>query len=218
MLKLFAGQKSETVKPKKRHAPGSKRYELHKQAKKTLGSGDLKNAVKLPKSEDLNEWLAANTVDFYNQINLIYGIFTEQCTPKTCPLMSAGDKYEYLWAEDENQKPEALPAPEYVDKLMTWIQMQIDNENIFPETKDVEFPKDFQKVISKIFKKLFRVYAHLYYSHYQKIVALGVEAHINTCFKHYFYFVKEFNLVPEKDLIPLKDLIKTLTEKDEEKK
>jgi len=117
------------------------------------------------------------------------------------------------------KKPEALPAPEYVDKLMTWIQMQIDNENIFPETKDVEFPKDFQKVISKIFfKKLFRVYAHLYYSHYQKIVALGVEAHINTCFKHYFYFVKEFNLVPEKDLIPLKDLIKTLTEKDEEKK
>jgi hypothetical protein len=40
-----------------------------------------------------------------------------------------------------------------------------------------------------IFKRLFRVYAHIYHSHFQKIVGLGAEAHLNTCFKHFIYFV-----------------------------
>ena len=34
--------------------------------------------------------------------------------------------------------------------------------------------------------------------------ALGAEPHLNTCFKHYMYFVYEFNLIPKKDeLAPL---------------
>lgn len=36
-----------------------------------LGSGNLRLAVVLPEGEDLNEWLAVNTVDFFNQINMV---------------------------------------------------------------------------------------------------------------------------------------------------
>lgn len=32
----------------------------------TLGSGNLEIAVELPEGEDLNEWLAVNTIEFYN--------------------------------------------------------------------------------------------------------------------------------------------------------
>jgi hypothetical protein len=32
-------------------------------------------------------------------------------------------------------------------------------------------------------RRLFRVYAHVYCSHFDKIVALGAEAHLNTAFK-----------------------------------
>ena len=28
----------------------------------------------------------------------------ELCTPETCPIMSAGPKYEYLWADGQNIK------------------------------------------------------------------------------------------------------------------
>jgi hypothetical protein len=31
-------------------------------------------------------------VDFYNQVNLLYGTLTEYCTPEVCPTMSAGPK------------------------------------------------------------------------------------------------------------------------------
>ena len=34
--------------------------------KATLGGGELQNTVKLPEGEDLNEWIAVNTVHFFN--------------------------------------------------------------------------------------------------------------------------------------------------------
>lgn len=32
---------------------------------------------------------------------------------------------------------------------------------------------------------------------------MGSEAHVNTCYKHFYYFVKEFNLIDNKELEPL---------------
>jgi MOB kinase activator 1 len=42
-------------------------------------------------------------------------------------------------------------------------------------------------------------------------VTLGEEAHLNTCFKHFYYFIDEFDLVEKKEMIPLQDLIDNLT-------
>ena len=58
----------------------------------TLGQGNIKEAVRLPPGEDLNEWLAVNTVDFYNAISVLHGTLEEFCTPSACPAMAAGAK------------------------------------------------------------------------------------------------------------------------------
>lgn len=58
----------------------------------TLGSGNYLEAVKLPPGEDLNEWLAVNTVDFYNAISILYATLDEFCTERTCEVMCAGPK------------------------------------------------------------------------------------------------------------------------------
>jgi hypothetical protein len=50
------------------------------------------------------------------------------------------------------------------------------------------FPPNFKEVVKTLFKRLFRVYAHIYHSHFQKIVSLNEEAHLNTCFKHFILF------------------------------
>jgi hypothetical protein len=34
-------------------------------------------------------------VDFFNRINLVYGIVNEYCTQQSCPTMSGGPRYEY---------------------------------------------------------------------------------------------------------------------------
>lgn len=66
-------------------------------------------------------------------------------------------------------------------------------------------------MVKNIYRRLFRVYAHLYYSHFEKVVNIGAEAHLNTCFKHFILFVIEFDLVDRRELEPLKDLIERLT-------
>merc|ERR1712224_394535 len=58
------------------------------------------------------------------------------------------------------------------------------------------------------YRRLFRVYAHIYYCHFDKICELRAEGHLNTCFKHFVYFVEEFGLIPNKaELAPLQHLI-----------
>lgn len=126
--------KDKTFRPKRKFEPGTQRFELHKQAQASLNSGvDLKAAVQLPSGEDQNDWVAVHVVDFFNRINLIYGTICEFCTERTCPVMSGGPKYEYRWQDDlKYKKPTALPAPQYMNLLMDWIEVQINNEDIFP--------------------------------------------------------------------------------------
>ena len=90
---------------------------------------------------------------------------------------------------------------------MAWVENQIHNEQLFPQDLESTFPANFLTVIKVIFKRLFRVYAHIYHAHFTHIMILGAEAHLNTSFKHFVYFIDEFNLVETKELAPLKDLI-----------
>ena len=68
--------------------------------------------------------------------------------------------------------------------------MQIDDPSVFPAQFGMPFPPNFMEVVRTMYKRLFRVYAHMYHSHFKQICALGEEAHLNTCFKHFIFFVK----------------------------
>jgi MOB kinase activator 1 len=114
-LSFFTSNKQKTFRPRKDIEEGTRQYTLYKYSERTLGTGNLKKAVSLPPNENLNEWLAVNSkyttlswagyvivtdmfvaIDFYNQVNLLYGSITEFCTPSTCPVMNAGPKYAAL--------------------------------------------------------------------------------------------------------------------------
>ncbi|RZC73946.1 hypothetical protein C5167_049421 [Papaver somniferum] len=213
-MSLFGlGRNQRTFRPKKSAPSGSKGAQLRKHIDATLGSGNLREAVRLPPGEDANEWLAVNiapeatlckailhvaylnslklfSVDFFNQVNLLYGTLTEFCTPENCPTMTAGPKYEYRWADGvQVKKPIEVSAPKYVEYLMDWIEAQLDDESIFPQKLGIPFPPNFRDVVKTIFKRLFRVYAHIYHSHFQKI---------------------EFGLIDKKELAPLQELIESI--------
>jgi len=200
--------KSKTFRPKKKIPSGTLRYNLHKQANASLHAGhDLRSSVRLPVGENLDDWLAVHVVDFFNRINLLYGTVADCCTPTTCPTMSGGPKYEYLWQDgDEYKRPTQLPATEYIAHLMDWIESQINNEAIFPTDTAVPFAKDFQRTCKKILTRLFRVFVHVYIHHFERMVQIGAEPHANTCYKHFYYLVTEFNLVDAKELEPLKEM------------
>lgn len=71
----------------------------------------------------------------------------------------------------------------------------------------LDFPKDFvPNVVKPIFRHLFRVLAHMYHAHFDSIVALGCEAHLNTIFAHFWCFGTAFDLLDKKEAEGLKDL------------
>ncbi|KAB0391913.1 hypothetical protein E2I00_002131, partial [Balaenoptera physalus] len=100
--------KDKTFRPKRKFEPGTQRFELHKKAQASLNAGlDLKLAVQLPAGEELNDWVAVHVVDFFNR-----------------------DEHRF-------RRPTALSAPRYMDLLMDWIEVQINNEDVFPTNVDV---------------------------------------------------------------------------------
>ncbi|KAK1254445.1 hypothetical protein MKX08_008440 [Trichoderma sp. CBMAI-0020] len=195
---------------------GVNSYQLRQYAEVTLGGGSLRKVVKLPEGEDENEWLAVNMVDFYNQINLLYGAITEFCSPQSCPEMKATDEFEYLWQDSENYKrPTKMAAPAYIEQLMAWVQANIDNESVMPSKIGVPFPKSFGTLIRQIFKRMYRVYAHIYCHHYPVVRELGLEPHLNTSFKQYVLFIDEHGLASGRDYWgPLGDLVDSMLKSD----
>jgi len=211
--KKIGGDKYPVRGSKKKQSPANNPEE------EMLKDQTLRAAVKLPPGEDLKEWLAVNTVDFYNQINMLYGVLVQRCTAETCPKMSAGSRFEYLWADGKKVKtPIAVSAPEYVEYLMAWVHEQLDDPTIFPSETGTPFPKNFVQVVKKIFQRIFRVYAHIYHCHFAEVVGLKAEAHLNTSFKHLAYFIQEFDLVVANDLTPLQELIDTFSAPKEKEK
>ncbi|VDM16172.1 unnamed protein product [Hydatigera taeniaeformis] len=197
--------KQKTFRPKKKFPPETIHYHLHKQAEASLNAGvDLREAVKKPPDEELNDWIAVHVVDFYNRINLIYGTICDRCTDETCPRMTGGKKFEYHWRDDNRyRKPTPMPAPLYISLLMDWIEEQINNPDIFPTSVDVPFPKNYLSVVKKIMSRLYRVFVHVYIHHFDRLVEISAEAHVNICYKHFYYFVTYFDLIDPKELAPL---------------
>jgi len=124
---------------------------------------------------------------------------------------------DYMWI-DNQKKQVRLPAPQYVgsspvllqfrpdtsDFIMTNISNRIINEKFFPTKHNSQFPPNFQQSIVKVLhKQMFRVFAHVYWAHFevshslflcdtnvQTIIHLRLEAHWNSFFAHFISFAK----------------------------
>jgi hypothetical protein len=56
--------------------------------------------------------------------------------------------------------------------------------------KDGGFPQSFYMTCKAIYKQMFRVFAHIYHTHFAKIVHMSLEAHFNSFFAHFVHFAR----------------------------
>ena len=192
----------------------AKRATLSQKAKLTLGQGNLREAVRLPTGEDLNEWLAVNIVDFFNEVSLLYGLCADDAQRFTKPGEGFPPGFQYLWADGVKVRaPIKCSSPEYVDYVMTWIEDQINNEAIFPVQASSPFPEDFREsYVANICKRLFRVFAIMYQCHFPAIEKVDAAQHLNTCFKRFTFFLLEFDLLDPREASALDSLVARLTD------
>jgi len=103
---------------------------------------------------------------------------------------------------------------------MSSIQNLLDDEGVFP-TKSSTFPLLFRRICSSlmihdvldqvfhqsfpatvkhVYRQLLRVFAHIYYAHYQQILHLRSEPHFNSLFAHFLAFGREYELLEVRDI------------------
>lgn len=199
-------------KPRKKPMKGTRTHTLRKSMKMTLGAGmPIHECVRLPPGENKLEWIAMNTMEVFNTVDLVYDLIRESCTPEHCPTMNAAGGISYLWADERQKKPVQLPAPEYVQTLLNWISCKFDDPTIFP-VDGGKFTRSFLSIVKRILKRMFRIYAHIHHQHMSVISEIGATEHFYTSFKHFYFFVKEFKLVSESDMLPMQQQIKLFEE------
>ncbi|KAI8639857.1 Mob1/phocein [Parasitella parasitica] len=175
-----------------------------------LVRGNFKTIAELPKYVDINEWLAFNTFEFFNHINLFYGTITNFCTLQTCATMSAGPGVEYTWTDSSSKKLK-LPAPQYIDYMTSSLENTLNDESIFPTKAGPDFPRELPAVVKKMFTHMFSLFAHIYHVHYDTVLCLNEEPHFNSLFAHFISFAREFDLLDRKDVQPLNELIEAMS-------
>ncbi|KAF6755826.1 Mob1/phocein [Ephemerocybe angulata] len=153
----------------------------------------------LPKYVDIMEWVAVNVFDFYTNLNEFYGVITDVCTQQSCTTMSAGPTLSYTWI-NQDRKSVHLPAPTYIDYVMTWVQNLLDDENTFPTKSGQDFPPSFPSTIKHVYRQLLRVFAHIYHAHFHHLLHLRSEPHFNSLFAHFLAFGQEYDLLEMKDV------------------
>lgn len=198
---------SGTLLPPRQFPPNSRYASVIQERINTLGSKDLANQVKLPPGASEEEWLAVVTIDFFNELNLLVGAVQDLCTEQSCPTMCAGT-FVWMWADGDKYKtPTQMSAPKYAEELLMWVDRQLADESFLPVKPGAQFPPTYRKAMRTIYKRLFRIYAHVFHSHFKELAEQDADAHLNHSFKHFIYFVKEFDLMSEDELEPLKDLV-----------
>lgn len=64
--------------------------------------------------------------------------------------------------------------------------------------------------IKVIFTRLFRIFAIVYYHHFTALEGIGAVSHLNTSFKHFMFFVWEFDLVADAEQEALAEILKEI--------
>ncbi|CEQ40977.1 SPOSA6832_02642, partial [Sporobolomyces salmonicolor] len=218
-------QRGATGQPTKGQQTNDRLYLCLPFVKAALVKGNFKTIVALPKYVDVNEWVAVNLVDLFNNLNLFYSVVTEFCTVENNPTMSAGPgqvlrrahvprrlplqfahlvclfpsrRMDYTWI-DASRKRVKLPAPQYIDYVLTWVEGLIKDEAVFPTKAGREFSPNFPSVARHIYTQLLRIFAHLYHAHYPIYLHLSAEGHLNSLFAHFLTFGREFDLLEPKE-------------------
>lgn len=181
-------------------------YNLHLQASATLGTAGVRASVKLPPGIDRDEWLASQLVGIFTEVGQVMCVLMDICCEGTCPRMSAGKHVLYNWADETDPTPRPLPAKEYMRTLMEYAQTRLEDRKLLP-IDGSPLPPEFHGLLTTLCKRFFRVYAHAYISHFQVIDDHDAQGHLNFCFKHFLFFVLEFDLLSKEEMQPLEQLI-----------
>lgn len=175
---------------------------------------NFREEVKLPQGQNREDWIAKHTDSIFRSIDALFQGITTFCTAQSCPTMTAGKGYKYIWHEQNHNRDQnntlEVSAPDYIALLISYIQSNLSNRDFFPLSSSGNYPVNFDDIVKQIMNKAFRFYAHVYYHHMKQLKSANLDLSFNSSFRHFVFFVYEFNLIDKDQVEPLRDTIQTI--------
>lgn len=195
------------------HGPKTYKKNSKKRGEQCL----ITSEVCLPEKENVEVWVAVHAIYFYNEASMFWSVMAADPFLETFkPGEGFPDGIEYRINDMDTSCDSPVPAPIYINKILTWIMNQMQDKSKFPDTDDKECAlravrtEKFTILCSQIFKRLFRVYAIIYFTFYKRFKDFEMAPHLNCSFKHFIRFCTEFGLLPEKEMYPIESIVKPI--------
>lgn len=158
---------------------------------------DMERMYELPTNEmDPLVWQYEHLRQFVIEFNLLLVALGDECTPDTCPKMTASNEWQYLCAA--HRKPQDCAAIDYMMHTIDGSTALLTNAKHFSSRREVlpSSAKHFQSMA----RRLYRIFAHVYYHHKHVFDEVEAETHLCARFSH---FVTKFRLMsPSMLLVP----------------
>eukprot|EP01083_Nonionella_stella_P088642 247154_1 len=186
---------------------------LYQYLQRNPNEHSYRQVIQLPEDTRLEDWLAVVIIEIFDNLSSVYASLAHCCNDMSCPIMSIGISHEYLWHEFQHTNSSIkhtkihCSAPKYIRSFMDFVRETISNASVFPNESNHEYPPHFHSLIQYFCKQIYRIFGHIYLHHLPSVTSLGLHITMNTCFKHYLYFVEEFNLIKSNELKPLHSFI-----------
>eukprot|EP01080_Neovahlkampfia_damariscottae_P012011 gene12011-5411_t len=125
--------------------------------------------ISISKTDSKEKWIAYNLINFNQLTYLLFSSFYDDCDHKTCPVMSNGSAYQYLWKDPTNpkyKKPTTVSAQIYCDLATQSITKYIkENELLLKCSKSEPLPKKIISDVKPMFKWMIRIFSHFFFDH-----------------------------------------------------
>ena len=111
----------------------------------TITKENIKSIVPLPCGVEFREWLATNTLAFYNHLKLVHDSINDHCNHLSCDALinNTTSLLPNLSSSNSNNNKKINKMTDYIDLALLEIQNHVTDESFLPTRYDSCFPKHF---------------------------------------------------------------------------
>lgn len=165
-------------------------------------SADIERIYELPTADtDPLVWQYEHLRQFVIEFNILLVALGDECTPESCPKMTASNEWQYLCAA--HRKPQDCTAIDYMTHTIDGSTALLTNAKHFAARSEV--PASNAKYFQSMARRLYRIFAHVYYHHRQIFDEIEAEMHLCARFSH---FVMKYRLMSPSMLLVPRDALR----------
>lgn len=147
-----------------------------------------------PEGADEDVWKYEHLRQFCQELNGLATRLQVECSPSSCPQMTATDQWIFLCAA--HKSPKECSAIDYTRHTLDGAANLLNNSKYFPSRVSLKLASVTK--LGSISRRIYRIFSHAYYHH--KPIFLDFE-NLNQLCRRFTKFVTMYDLMPKDNLI-----------------